>query len=90
MPGMVSGIQLVVRTEADKIMRVQVGPEWYLEHQDAEIAEHDTVQVTGAVTEMDGQPVLLAREVQFDGHTLTLRDAQGLPMWSGLRRRTSP
>lgn len=65
MPDMVSGLQLVVKTADDKIMRIQVGPAWYLEHQDAEIAEHTTVQVTGAMTEIDGQPVLLAREVQF-------------------------
>jgi hypothetical protein len=90
MPGMASGLQLVVKTEADKTMRVQVGPAWYLKHQEAEIAEHQTVQVTGAVTEMDGQSVLLARAVQFDRYTLTLRDAHGMPMWSSVRRRASP
>ena len=30
--------------------------------------------------------VLMAREVQFDGQTLTLRDTQGLPVWNSLRR----
>jgi hypothetical protein len=91
MPGMVvSGIQLIVKTAADKTMRVQVGPAWYLEHQDVGIAEHTIIQVTGAMTEIDGQAVLLAREVQFDGHTLTLRDAQGMPRWSSVRRHTSP
>ena len=44
------------------------------------------VQITGAWAEIDGQPVLLAREVQFDGQVMTLRDAQGMPMWSSLRR----
>jgi hypothetical protein len=87
---MAPGLQLIVKPEADKTMRVQVGPGWYLEHQEAEIAEHQTVQATGAMTELDGQPVLLAREVQFDGHTLTLRDAQGLPRWSSVRRRAAP
>jgi sporulation protein YlmC with PRC-barrel domain len=90
MPGMVSGIQLIVKTDADKTLRIQIGPAWYLEHQEVKIVEHNTVQVTGAMTEIDGQPVLLAREVQFDGHILTLRDAQGMPMWSGVRRPTSP
>jgi sporulation protein YlmC with PRC-barrel domain len=90
MPGMTSGIQLIVKTDADKTLRIQIGPAWYLEHQEAKIVEHNTVQVTGAMTEIDGQPVLLAREVQFDGHMLTLRDAQGMPIWSSVRRRTSP
>jgi hypothetical protein len=30
--------------------------------------------------------VLVAREVQFDGQVITLRDAQGMPMWSSVRR----
>ena len=36
--------------------------------------------------EIEGQPVLMAREVQFDGQIVTLRDVQGLPMRSGPRR----
>jgi hypothetical protein len=47
--------------------------------------ENTHVQVTGAQAEIDGQQVLIAREVQFDGQILTLRDAQGRPMWSSLR-----
>ena len=35
--------------------------------------------------EIDGQPVLMAREVQFDGKVVTLRDTQGMPMWSSLQ-----
>ena len=37
------------------------------------------MQVTGARAEIEGQPVLMAREVQFDGQIITLRDAQGMP-----------
>jgi hypothetical protein len=47
--------------------------------------ENTHVQVTGAQAEIDGQPVLMAREVQFDGKVVTLRDAQGMPMWSSLQ-----
>jgi hypothetical protein len=50
------------------------------------LQENTRVQVTGALAEIEGQQVLLAREVQFDGHVLMLRDAQGMPMWSSLRR----
>src|SRR5262249_27832224 len=84
--GMLPGMQLLVQTDAGKILRVHVGPEWYLERQNAEIKEHTPVQVTGAMTEIEGQPMLMAREVQFDGQTLTLRDTQGLPVWNNLRR----
>jgi hypothetical protein len=86
LPGMAPGMQMLVQTDDGKTTRVQVGPAWYLERQALDIKEHTRVQVAGARAEIEGQPVLLAREVQFDGQVLTLRDAQGLPMWSSLRR----
>src|SRR5262245_47987819 len=67
MPGMTPGMQMLVQTEEGKDTRVQVGPVWYLERQDLDLQENTRVQVTGARTEIDGQPVLMAREVQFDG-----------------------
>ena len=86
MPGMAPGMLMLVQTDDGKNTRVQVGPTWYLERQDPDMKENTHVQVTGARAEIDGQPVLMAREVQFDGQVLTLRDAQGMPMWSSLRR----
>jgi sporulation protein YlmC with PRC-barrel domain len=86
MPGMAPGMQMLVQTDDGKNTRVQVGPTWYLERQDLDVKENTRVQITGAQAEIDGQPVLLAREVQFDGQLLTLRDMQGMPMWSSVRR----
>jgi sporulation protein YlmC with PRC-barrel domain len=85
MPGMAPGMQMLVQTDDGQSTRVQVGPTWYLERQDLGIQENTHVQVTGARAEIDGQPVLMAREVQFDGQVVTLRDAQGMPMWSSLQ-----
>jgi sporulation protein YlmC with PRC-barrel domain len=86
MAGMTPGMQMLVQTDDGQKTRVQVGPVWYLERQDLDMKANTHVQVTGARAEIDGQPVLMAREVQFDGQILTLRDAQGMPMWSSLRR----
>jgi len=86
MPGMAPGMQMLVQTDDGKNTRVQVGPTWYLERQDLDVKENTRIQITGARAEIDGQPVLLAREVQFDGQLLTLRDMQGMPMWSSVRR----
>jgi len=83
---MAPGMQMLVQTEDGKSTRIQVGPAWYLERQDLDIKENTRMQVTGARAEIDGQPVLMAREMQFDGQIITLRDAQGTPMWSSLRR----
>jgi hypothetical protein len=85
MPGMAPGMQMLVRTDDGQSTRVQVGPTWYLERQDLGIQANTHVQVTGARAEIDGQPVLMAREVQFDGQVVTLRDAQGMPMWNSLQ-----
>jgi sporulation protein YlmC with PRC-barrel domain len=85
-PGMAPGMQMLVQTDDGKNTHVQVGPTWYLERQDLDVKENTRVQITGARAEIEGQPVLMAREVQFDGQILTLRDAQGMPMWSSLRR----
>jgi sporulation protein YlmC with PRC-barrel domain len=89
MPGMAPGMQMLVQTDDGKSTRVQVGPAWYLERQDLDVKENTKVQITGARAEVEGQPVLMAREVQFDGQLVTLRDAQGMPMWSSLRRTTA-
>jgi hypothetical protein len=86
LPGMAPGTQMLVRTDDGKSVRVHMGPEWYLERQEAALRENTRVQVTGSLVEVEGQPVLMAREVQFNGQVLMLRDAQGLPMWSSLRR----
>jgi len=86
MPGMAPGMQLLVQTDDGKTVRVHIGPEWYLQRQNVALQAHTRVQVTGATADIEGQPVLMAREVQFDGQTLTLRDAQGLPVWNSLRR----
>jgi sporulation protein YlmC with PRC-barrel domain len=85
MPGMAPGMQMLVQTEDGQSTREQVGPAWYLERQDLDMQKNTHVQVTGARADIDGQPVLMAREVQFDGQVITLRDAQGMPMWSSLR-----
>jgi len=77
---------MLVQTDDGKTTRVQVGPTWYLERQDLDVKENTRVQITGARAEIDGQPVLMAREVQFDGQVITLRDAQGIPMWNSIRR----
>ena len=67
-------MQMLVQTDDGKSTRVQVGPAWYLERQDLDVKENTRVQVTGARAEIEGQPVLMAREVQFDGQVITLRD----------------
>jgi hypothetical protein len=48
------------------------------------------VEVRGSRVTMGGKPVIIAAEVRKGDAVLTLRDDQGVPMWSGWRRQTSP
>jgi hypothetical protein len=77
---MASGIQLQVQMDDPATVQVHVGPEWYLKRQEIELHEHEAVQVTGALAEVDGQPALLARTISWNRHTLMLRDTQGQPL----------
>ena len=49
-------------------------------------AKGDQIEVVGSRVKFGDADVLLAREVQKDGKTLVLRDANGIPKWSRARR----
>jgi hypothetical protein len=79
------GLHLLVRAKTG-VMEVLLGPAWYLSSKDFEFARGDNITVTGSKLTMDGQEVVVAREVKKADKVLTLRDANGLPLWSGLAR----
>jgi hypothetical protein len=86
MKGMSQGVHLSVKTEKETIA-VHLGPRWYLENQDIKFAPKDTVEVKGSRVTIAGKPALLAAEVKKGDATLVLRDEQGFPAWSAMRRR---
>jgi hypothetical protein len=79
------GTHLVVKTETERI-EVHLGPTAYLGEKQVTIAAGDVVQVFGSRVTIDGEPVLLARQIKKGDQTWTLRDANGRPLWSGGRR----
>ena len=84
--GMSYGIHIVVKTDKEMIA-VHLGPGWYIENQDVEIAPEDKIEVRGSRITFEGKPALIAAEVKKGDEVLTLRDANGVPVWSGWRRR---
>ncbi len=86
MQGMSYGICIVLKTNKETIS-VHLGPGWYIENQDVTIASKDKVEVKGSRITFEGKPTLIAAEVKKGDQVLTLRDANGLPVWSGWRRR---
>lgn len=79
------GTHLIVKTDKETL-EVHLGPTTFLEKQKFTFAKGDQIEVTGSKVRMGAADALLAREVKKGNKTLTLRDAQGVPAWSGGRR----
>jgi hypothetical protein len=84
--GMGYGVHLRLKTDTET-MSVHLGPGWYVEHQDTRILPGDKIEVRGSRITFDGKPTIIAAEVHKGDETLVLRDANGIPLWAGSRRR---
>jgi len=80
------GVHFTLKTEKDTIP-VHLGPSWYMEKQAVTIAQGDKVEVTGSRITYEGQPTIIAGEVNKGGQVLKLRDAAGIPVWTGQGQR---
>ncbi|UFS69996.1 hypothetical protein LPW11_19200 [Geomonas sp. RF6] len=85
MKGMKYGIHLMVKTDKETIP-VHLGPGWFIEQQDQQIAKGDSIEVKGSRVTMGGKPVIIAAEVKKGDQVLKLRDENGTPVWAGWRR----
>jgi len=65
---------------------VHVGPTSYISQEEFSFATGDKIEVVGSQVAISGQEALLARQITKDGKTLVLRNAQGIPEWSGRKR----
>jgi len=77
-----NGTHLELKT-ADGVYSVHLGPSSYIANQGFSFAKNDEIEVTGSKVTMNGKDTILAREVKKGGKTLTLRNVQGIPAWSG-------
>lgn len=84
MSGMSEGVHVVLKGDKGTT-DVHLGPSWYLDHQDTQLAVGDRVEVRGSKVSIAGKPAVIAAEVKKGTETLQLRDAQGLPLWRGWR-----
>jgi hypothetical protein len=79
------GTHLILKTDKETL-EVHLGPTTFLEKQKFTFAKGDQIEVIGSRVKINGADALLAREVKKGDKTLTLRNAQGVPAWSGGRR----
>jgi hypothetical protein len=73
---------LSLKTDKETI-DVHVGPSWFLTQNTTGFAKGDQVEVTGSRVKFGDKDALIAREIKKGDETLTLRNAQGFPVWSG-------
>jgi hypothetical protein len=81
-----NGVHLTLKTGTESIS-VHLGPAWYVERQDTEIAAGDKIEVKGSRITYEGKPAIIAAEIHKGDEVLMLRDANGIPAWAGWRRR---
>jgi hypothetical protein len=79
------GTHLILKTDKETL-EVHLGPTTFLEKEKFTFAKGDQIEVTGSKVKIGAADALLAREVKKGDKTLTLRNAQGVPVWSGGRR----
>lgn len=79
------GVHVTLATE-NGLVSVHLGPEWYVERLDAELAKGDSVEVRGSRVTYEEKPAIIAAEVRKGDDVLNLRDANGVPAWAGWRR----
>ncbi len=66
-----------------ELVTVHLGPKWFVERQDVQIEPKNEVVVTGSRILVAGGTVIAAATVVRGEQTLHLRDAAGVPRWSG-------
>jgi hypothetical protein len=76
------GTHLSLKADKESI-DVHVGPSWFLRQNKMNFAKGDQIEVTGSRVKFGNNDALIAREIKKSGETFTLRNAQGLPAWSG-------
>jgi hypothetical protein len=83
--GGANGTHLIVKTDKETL-EVHLGPTAFLEKEKFTFSKGDQIEVIGSKVKVDGADAILAREFKKGDKTLTLRNAQGVPVWSGGRR----
>ncbi len=60
---------------------VEISPSWFFGQ---DLHGGEKVKIVGSLAETsEGAPTIIAREIQFRGETVKLRDKRGFPNWQG-------
>jgi hypothetical protein len=81
------GVHLMLQAK-DHTYDVRLGPSDFIAQSNFTFAPGDAVQVWGTQTTANGSSAIIARAIEKNGQTLTLRDADGFPVWAGTGMRS--
>lgn len=79
------GTHLILKTDSETLT-IHVGPSSFIAKKNFSFTKGDAIEVSGSKIDVNGKPVILAREITKNEKTLVLRNAQGIPEWSGGRQ----
>jgi hypothetical protein len=65
---------------------IYLGPEWYLEKQEAKLFTGDAIKVRGSKITLENQTVILPNEITKGNKVLKFWDDQGMAPWRGQGR----
>ena len=80
------GTHLTLKIE-NGFLDVILGPSSYITEKNFTFVKGDQIEVTGSKVTRNGQQELIARSVKKGNKTLTLRNDQGIPLWSRNRQQ---
>jgi hypothetical protein len=83
--GMTPVSSLLVRNKNGGTATVDLGPSWFLTHQQTKLKLNDRVQVTGSKVFLNNRSFIVARKVVKGSRVLYLRELTGFPMWIAVR-----
>lgn len=76
-----SSTHVTIRTQDGRTVTALMGPAEYLSQQGVTLRLGEQVQLTGSRMTFEGQDALIARQIQAEGRTVTVRDRAGQPQW---------
>ncbi len=78
-------LRLTVKQGAETL-EVRLCPHSFLKDMEVSFAKGDQIEITGSKIKVDGKAVILAREIVSGNSTLVLRDKEGTPVWTWLKK----
>lgn len=78
-------VRLTVK-QAAETFEVRLCPHSFLKEFEVTFAKGDQLEITGSKVKANDKTVILAREIVRGNSTLVLRDKEGTPVWTWLRK----